>query len=94
MTKHTTIVFEYDIRAFSGNPFAAETPFGTPFGITDGDLQESAALTQRLGDALAQLVAVIDAAGMKNLSHGVSSAMARANAALDDFVGEDEETVE
>lgn len=32
-----TLVFKGDIRAFKGNPFKAETPFGIPVAVGVGD---------------------------------------------------------
>ena len=35
---HMTAVFAFDGRAYEGNPFHADTPFGRPQGIAAGDL--------------------------------------------------------
>jgi hypothetical protein len=82
MKKHVTIVFQCDITQFYGNPFHAETCFGSPVGITNGDLQESCAITEELGESLRELVAAIDndAPTLK-----LGPVMRRARKALEDY---------
>lgn len=36
--KRMTCVFDYDVKSFKGNPHHADTPFGRPVIINDGDL--------------------------------------------------------
>ncbi len=36
--KRMTCVFDYDVREFAGNPHHADTPFGCPVIVSDGDL--------------------------------------------------------
>jgi hypothetical protein len=38
MTKQCTILFDYDIHKFSGSPFKAETPFGSPVMVGKGNV--------------------------------------------------------
>ena len=35
--RYTTVVFEFDIRDYDGNPLKAVTPFGKPIAIGIGD---------------------------------------------------------
>lgn len=37
-SEYFTLVFKGDIRAFSGNPFKTETPFGVPLIVSVGDV--------------------------------------------------------
>ncbi|WP_024354176.1 hypothetical protein [Brevundimonas naejangsanensis] len=48
-----TIVFEGQLQRFKGNPFATETPFGTPFAIGYGDAFERERTLEEAADALA-----------------------------------------
>lgn len=38
MTKRMTCVFDFDLLSLKSNPFHADTPFGRPAIISDGDL--------------------------------------------------------
>ncbi len=38
MTKRMTCVFDFDLLSLKSNPFHADTPFGHPVIISDGDL--------------------------------------------------------
>lgn len=39
-TEGVTIVFDFDIRLFSGNPYLVDTPFGRAKVIARGDIIE------------------------------------------------------
>ena len=49
MSERATMVFDIDIKTFSGNPFRMDTPFGKPETIAPGDQLER---SDRLENAL------------------------------------------
>lgn len=90
MTNRVTIVFDFDITAYEGNPFKAETPFGRPISIVDGDVQESAAITKDLRDSFEELIRVIKHESYKGtlrLTLAAEDALDKTEKALEDFSG-------
>ena len=57
-----TCVFACDVRTFEGNPHHAETPFGKPLVVSDGDLAGDYDRMEARADAAETLLA--DARGL------------------------------
>ena len=53
MSEFFTAVFEFNIEGYPTNPFHADTPFGRPYGIGLGNLQdENAELEEKIEELL------------------------------------------